>query len=83
MCCRESLKETLCFSLRLKEESVSYVNMDLPMTFLFSLISCFMQVIWLANFPDQLFVVDHIAKPDIKNKKIDEWKKDIHGSRCS
>jgi L-fuconolactonase len=29
------------------------------------------------NFPDQLFVIDHIAKPDIKNKKITEWKKDI------
>ncbi len=29
------------------------------------------------QFPNQLFVVDHIAKPDIKNKKIDDWKKDI------
>ena len=29
------------------------------------------------EFPDQLFVLDHIAKPPIKNKKIDEWKKDI------
>jgi L-fuconolactonase len=29
------------------------------------------------EFPDQLFVLDHIAKPDIKNKKINEWKKDI------
>ncbi len=28
-------------------------------------------------FPDQLFVIDHIAKPGIKDKKIDEWKKDI------
>lgn len=29
------------------------------------------------QFPSQLFVVDHIAKPGIKNKKIDDWKKDI------
>jgi L-fuconolactonase len=28
-------------------------------------------------FPDQPFVIDHIAKPFIKDKKIDEWKKDI------
>ncbi|QEC69382.1 amidohydrolase family protein [Panacibacter ginsenosidivorans] len=28
-------------------------------------------------FPDQRFVIDHIAKPYIKDKKIDEWKKDI------
>ena len=29
------------------------------------------------EFPDQLFVIDHIAKPDIKNKNIADWKKDI------
>lgn len=29
------------------------------------------------EFPKQRFVVDHIAKPDIKNRTIDEWKKDI------
>jgi L-fuconolactonase len=28
-------------------------------------------------FPEQRFVVDHIAKPYIKDKKIDEWKKDM------
>jgi L-fuconolactonase len=28
-------------------------------------------------FPDQPFVLDHIAKPYIKDRKIDEWKKDI------
>lgn len=28
-------------------------------------------------FPDQPFVIDHIAKPYIKAKKIDDWKKDI------
>jgi len=32
---------------------------------------------FVAAFPDQPFVVDHIAKPYIKDKKIDEWKKDI------
>ncbi|MEP7251142.1 MAG: amidohydrolase family protein [Ginsengibacter sp.] len=31
----------------------------------------------VSEFPDQRFVLDHIAKPDIKNKNIDEWKKDI------
>src|SRR5688572_4282152 len=28
-------------------------------------------------FPDQPFVLDHLAKPYIKDKKIDQWKKDI------
>lgn len=28
-------------------------------------------------FPNQKFVIDHIAKPDIKNQNIDTWKKDI------
>lgn len=28
-------------------------------------------------FPNQRFVIDHIAKPDIKNKKINGWSKDI------
>lgn len=32
---------------------------------------------FVAAFPDQKFVIDHIAKPYIKDKKIDEWKKDI------
>lgn len=27
------------------------------------------------KFPDQKFVIDHCAKPDIKNKKPDEWEK--------
>ncbi len=29
---------------------------------------------FVAKFPEQKFVLDHCAKPDIKNKKIDEWK---------
>jgi L-fuconolactonase len=29
------------------------------------------------TFPEQKFVVDHIAKPYIKDRKIDEWKKDL------
>ncbi len=29
------------------------------------------------NFPDQSFVIDHIAKPNIKNQQIDDWKKNI------
>lgn len=32
----------------------------------------------VAEFPDQKFVLDHIAKPSIKSKKIAEWKTDIH-----
>lgn len=28
-------------------------------------------------FPDQPFVLDHLAKPDIKGKKLSDWKKDI------
>lgn len=30
-----------------------------------------------SQFPDQPFVLDHIAKPDIKNQKIEGWKQDI------
>ena len=29
------------------------------------------------KFPDQTFVLDHIAKPDIQNHQILQWKKDI------
>ncbi|HTQ64720.1 MAG TPA: amidohydrolase family protein [Puia sp.] len=29
---------------------------------------------FVAEFPDQKLVIDHCAKPDIRNKKIDEWK---------
>ncbi|WDF75372.1 amidohydrolase family protein [Mucilaginibacter sp. KACC 22773] len=29
------------------------------------------------NFPNQKFVVDHLAKPHIKNRKISDWQKDI------
>ncbi len=32
---------------------------------------------FIAQFPDQPFVLDHIAKPYIKAGLIDEWKKDI------
>ena len=28
----------------------------------------------LTQFPDQTFILDHCGKPDIKNKKMDEWK---------
>jgi L-fuconolactonase len=31
----------------------------------------------VASFPDQKFVIDHIAKPGIKKQEIDEWTKDI------
>lgn len=29
------------------------------------------------QIPEQRFVIDHIAKPDIRNNKIEEWKKDL------
>lgn len=32
---------------------------------------------FLSHFPDQPFVLDHIAKPDIKNKVISPWKEGI------
>lgn len=32
---------------------------------------------FVAQFPDQPFVIDHIAKPYIKAGLIDEWKRDI------
>lgn len=31
----------------------------------------------VAEFPEQKFVVDHLAKPHIKTKEIDSWKRDI------
>ena len=31
----------------------------------------------VSDFPDQKFVVDHIAKPDIKSGRINSWKKGI------
>lgn len=34
---------------------------------------------FVAAFPHQKFVIDHIAKPNIKGKQISEWKKDIEG----
>jgi L-fuconolactonase len=27
------------------------------------------------KFPDQKFIIDHCAKPDVKNKKLSDWKK--------
>jgi L-fuconolactonase len=32
---------------------------------------------FVAQFPQQKFVIDHLAKPYIKEKKIDGWKRDI------
>lgn len=29
---------------------------------------------FVSQFPDQKLIIDHCAKPDIKHKKIDEWK---------
>ncbi|ANI88189.1 amidohydrolase [Arachidicoccus ginsenosidimutans] len=32
---------------------------------------------FVERFPHQRFVIDHLAKPDIKNHSIDDWKKEI------
>ena len=32
---------------------------------------------FVAAFPNQKFVIDHIAKPGIKNRRIEEWKKGV------
>jgi len=32
---------------------------------------------FVASFPNQPFVVDHLAKPNIKNADIDQWRNDI------
>ncbi|MEO5948750.1 MAG: amidohydrolase family protein [Chitinophagaceae bacterium] len=32
---------------------------------------------FMEQFPEQLFIIDHCAKPDIKNKNIDGWKKQM------
>lgn len=32
---------------------------------------------FVAAFPNQKFVIDHLAKPNIREKKINEWKNDI------
>jgi L-fuconolactonase len=29
---------------------------------------------FVARFPDQKLIIDHCAKPDVRHKKIDEWK---------
>lgn len=33
---------------------------------------------FVKNLPDQPFVIDHIAKPNIKNGEIDTWKKQLN-----
>ena len=32
---------------------------------------------FVGKFPEQKLIIDHCAKPDIKNKKIDDWKTGI------
>jgi L-fuconolactonase len=32
---------------------------------------------FVAEFPNQRFVIDHLAKPHIKERKLNDWKKDI------
>ncbi len=37
---------------------------------------------FVTAFPNQPFVIDHLAKPYIKSKMIDEWKRDIEAIAC-
>ncbi|MGZ3882317.1 MAG: amidohydrolase family protein, partial [Flavisolibacter sp.] len=32
---------------------------------------------FVSMFPEQLFVIDHLAKPDIRSGELNEWKKGI------
>jgi L-fuconolactonase len=32
---------------------------------------------FVSQFPEQVFILDHLAKPSIKDKKISPWKEDI------
>jgi L-fuconolactonase len=32
---------------------------------------------FVSQFPEQVFILDHLAKPSIKDKKISHWKEDI------
>lgn len=32
---------------------------------------------FVSRFPDQPFVIDHLAKPNIKNQEINEWEKNV------
>jgi len=32
---------------------------------------------FVEKFPDQRFIIDHIAKPDIRNKSIDGWRSEM------
>jgi L-fuconolactonase len=32
---------------------------------------------FISTFPKQKFVIDHLAKPGIKHRNLDEWKRDI------
>ena len=34
---------------------------------------------FVEQFPDQKFVIDHLAKPFIKAREVNEWKKEIEG----
>lgn len=38
---------------------------------------------FVRSFPDQRFVIDHIAKPNIRDKKIDDWRTDIEAIACN
>jgi len=31
----------------------------------------------IKKFPEQLFVIDHIAKPEIRNRQMEDWKKQL------
>ena len=55
---------------KLKQFNLTYDILVFP-TQLFAAIEL------VKKFPDQLFVIDHIAKPEIKEGKIDSWKNNM------
>lgn len=67
--------EPLDFLLRKNfQRGISYLQ---PMGYTYDILIYHNQlkpaVEFVMAFPEQKFIIDHCAKPDIKNKKIDEW----------
>ena len=68
-------------SLMLEPEFMNGINLLAKYNFTYDILIFTDQLKYLpqfvSSFPDQKFVIDHIAKPFIKEQKIDEWKKEI------
>lgn len=57
------------------------INAMLPFNYTYDILIFYHHLVntakFVQQFPDQTFVIDHIAKPDIKNKQFQEWKKQL------